>query len=133
MDDKTSNIGMGQSDLRGELKRHRCMLAGLVLDNSIHKGLDRIQRNYFEEFMFKMRSSDNQITAVLAFREVCVRFEKQRQQKYYDIWARNKLKPMKLLRVNQKITDFMLQHEFKRVMLTKWNHQLITKKRVQAR
>lgn len=58
MDSRTSTISHDQFGLKSELGRHKSMLACLVLDNSIHKGVDRIKRHYFEEFMFKMKESD---------------------------------------------------------------------------
>ena len=87
------------------------MLAGNVLARSVQGGMSRVAKVYYKEFLYNMNANENEIQSVLAFRELCFKFEKQRQIKYFRTWWRNKLKPIELMNTNRKITEFMLKNE----------------------
>lgn len=99
------------------------MLGGKVLSNSIDKAVIQHKRDAFAHFATKMAINDSQIGCILAFRKLCLKYDRTRQEKYFHRWYRNGLKPKCLLRLNEELTDHQLKHEFLRKMLKKWNEQ----------
>lgn len=43
------------------------------------------------------------------------------------------MKPVRLLKINQELTEFMLKRELQKQMFTIWNQQLITKNKIENR
>ena len=97
------------------------MLAGKVVATSIEKSLNRIKKQHLSEFMFNMNASEAQIQSILAFRDICLKYNKKKQKKYFRVWVTNKLKPMQIIKINAELTNFMARNEFLRVFLNKWN------------
>ena len=76
-----------------------------------------------------MKTNSNQISSILLFRKVCLNYSRRRHEKYYNIWVRNALKPMALVRRNKELTHFQTRQEFLRKFLTLWSHQKIKKQK----
>lgn len=106
LDDGTSLIMRDKNDLDYELKRNRLMLAGKVLSRSIEKGLWRYKKGMLGEFIRNMNDNNNQINSILSFRRICLEYNRKRQHKYFNVWQRNALKPMALVRRNKELTGF---------------------------
>ena len=93
----------------------------------VHHALERMillhKRGYFQDILNSQRGEDGQISAILAFRNICYNYTERRQRMYIQRWFESALKPLDTINNNKQITEFQRRNDFLLRFLTKWHDQ----------
>ena len=120
-EDATSLINRDTHDLRYELKRQKSLLGAKVIFNALVNSSTMQKKAILQGLRLQLKYDDNQIGSILRFRKICIKFNKERQSKYFNLWYRYCLRPMSIVRVNREITDLSQKDAFLNQVLIRWN------------